>query len=215
MTTWTILTGSKSTDGSLRQHVNHSSLPVERIIAEAEALIAQRLRVIGMLQLKEDSGVLGASTIDVSADRYLSPKTFRWYGGHDQQVTFRQLEMFEIAKAYDDSSPPVLQSGTPTDYTHDRSTIYLNVKCDAVHYYRHWYYQKPEPLSASNLTNLLTDTYPHLLLAACLHRAFKWRKDNSRAAAEFQEMVAYIDTAHLDSDMAFETAEYNMYWNQS
>jgi len=214
MTTWTILTGSKTTEGSIKNWINHADVPASTIVGEAEALIFQRLRVLSMMTLLESTLASGASTIDISTLGYLSPKSFFFYGDHRQQVTFRQHEMFEISRVYDDSTPPVLEEGTPTDYTHNRSTIYFNLKVNETHYYRHWYYARPTALSGSNETNILTDDYPHILTAACLHRAFKWRKDDARAATELKELMGYIDVALVDSDMAFETAEYNPYWHQ-
>ncbi|MCP5014630.1 MAG: hypothetical protein GY938_05025 [Ketobacter sp.] len=212
--TWTVLTSDKDTEGSIKNWVNHASVPSTTIVTQAEALIFQRLRVLKMLALLEGTLAADATDYDISSLNYLSPKSFYFYGDNAGQVTFRNLEMFEISRVYNDDTPPTLEEGTPSDYTHDRSTIYFNMKADAIHYFRHWYYAKPVALSGSNETNLLTDEYPHLLLAACLARAYKHRKDEARAKGNLEEMIAYIDQAMVESDMALETSEYNMYWNQ-
>ena len=43
--TWTVLTGSKDTEGSIANWVNRSDLPTTNILLEAEAWIYQHLRI--------------------------------------------------------------------------------------------------------------------------------------------------------------------------
>jgi len=211
--TWTSLTGAKTVTGSIKSWVNHSSIPVEEIVPEAEALIFQRLRSIKMQKLSSGTLASGDSSIDISALRFLSPRMLKFYGTHSYAPTFYQLELFEEQRLYDaTTAPPTLLEGSPTSFTHDRSTIYFNVKANETHYYRLWYYERPEPLSDSNDTNLLTDDYPHILRQACMSLAFEYRKDEGRSDKALQKMAAYIDQAMVESDMAFEGSEYQLYW---
>lgn len=209
---WWTLTANKGTEGSIKNWVNHSVVPVETVITEAEALIFQRLRVISMLTLLEGSLSDGDQTIDISALRFLQPRSFYLTGDYQQKVTLRQQEVFELALAWDTDG--TLAEGTPTDYMHNRSTIYLNREADATIPYRIWYYAKPVPLSESNVTNLLTTDYPHILREACLAVAYQFRKDSTRRGEALQALAAYIEMAQVDSDMANETAKYEMYWNE-
>lgn len=211
--TWTSLTADKDTEGSIKQWVNHARVPSETIVTEAEGLIFQSLRVLKMNVLATGSVLKDATSLDISGLRFLSPKIFRWYGERDGKVTFRKREMFEITLAFDDQATPELITGTPSDATHNRQTIFFNKKLDEDLRYRMWYYQKPLPLSASNDSNFLVEDYPHIMRSACLARAFAFRKDTMREDKELKKMIAFIEQAQIDSDMADETAEFNMYWN--
>jgi len=208
------LTAEKNTvedEGSIRDWVNHAQLPVDAIIEDAQNIIMRDLRVIEMRTLQTGTLAEGESEIDISDWRFLQPLSFRFVGTRTQAVTHRLQEIFEMSLTFDDSDPPQLNEGTPTDYMHDRSKIYLNYQADEDLTYRIWHYQKPEALSDDNPTNLLTTDYPHIMRQACIAMAYDYRKDAAKRDAALQLLSVFVERALVDTDMAAATAEYNMY----
>ena len=68
-------------------------------------------------------------------------------------------------------------------------------------------YMAPLALSNANKTSFLTTRYPHVLRAACLARAYSYRNNDERAAAELQNLAAFIAKTNMESDFSYRGLE--------
>lgn len=177
------LTGSKSTEGSIKYLANHELVPATNVLLEAQAYIYQRLRVQDMIVTAEVSGSLGDSYI-AKPTRFLAPVWLRLDGDTREldYVHEGQLERFR-----DDAGN--LYEGRPRQYALINDRLEFDVASDDDFAGDICYYQQPAALSVSNTTNFLTDRFPSLLIDTCM--AFAWKARNR----------ADMYTAALNGDM--------------
>lgn len=208
------LTGTKDTDGSIKQWVNDSTVPSAVVVAQAEDLIYRRLRVRQMATLATgtiatDDYRLALATV---APRYLGLISFRRTGTTAGRIHYLNEAHFEERYATD--SDGAIYAGIPTECCIDGTYINFNVKADADYPYRLRYYARPARLADDNDTNFLTDDFSDLLLAACLYRAYDFKKDFGARDTQLQIAMAAIDAANVLTDIENQEIEYSLHWNQ-
>lgn len=62
------------------------------------------------------------------------------------------------------------------------------------------YYQSLPLLSSSNLTNFITNRYPHLMRTACVTSAADFMKDDNEYQKGYQRLVALVERTAMDND---------------
>ena len=191
------LIADKATAGSIRSWINHSLLDVVQIIEEAEALLAQTLRVREMRASTLLALAAGESTKALPAG-FLDPISLR---DVTNQITLRLRAEADLEdlRRYDNA---VLAGGTPGTYAIFDEALQFELQYDAAASLRLVYFKKWTPLSVSN-TNFLTDRYPHLLRTACLAQAHAFRNNDTRAQLELQKLASLVQRTNAESDLSY------------
>jgi len=192
---YTTLVGDKTTEGSIKNWVNRSDIPVTNILIEAEAEIYQWLRV---REMKSDA----AFQFDISTSSEALPSDFL------DPIKYVPYEWSYPLPYYDEESALVardssgnLFDGTPSLWYIIDDTAYVDVTASANFGGRLMYYKLPAALSISNETNFLTTRYPSLLRHACMMKAYDHMKDTNRSAEYRANMMTAIQTANATNEM--------------
>jgi len=194
--TYTILTGTKATEGSIKWWGNHSLIPSDQVLTEAQAWIYSRLRVREMRATETVTISASASTFTLPT-RYLEPVKLLPNGWSDPIEYIHE----NLLQRYRDADG-ALETGDPTEWTvlDEVGTLDSQIGTTALTC-KMTYYQKPAALASStNETNWLTDRYPTLLRHVCTYLAYEHRK---RRDASEQLILALkdIDDANVEDDM--------------
>jgi hypothetical protein len=191
------LIADKATAGSIRSWINHSLLDVVQIVEEAEALLAQTLRVREMRASTVLALAAGDSFEPLPAG-FLDPIALR---DVTNQVTLRQRTEsdLESLRRYDNA---VLAAGTPANYAIFDEALQFETQYEAAASLRLVYFRRWPPLAAAN-TNFLTDRYPHLLRTACLAQAHAFRNNDTRAQLELTKLASLIQRTNAESDLSY------------
>ena len=192
--TFTVLTGTKTTAGSLANWVNRSDLPTSIIVAEAEAMIYETLRVREMTA--REALTFGASTQTAALPTgFLDPISYRPYEW-GAPLPF----VFEDALEEARDSAGTLQTGAPSKWTIIGETAYVDVLPSAAFSGILLYYKTPTALSGSNETNFLTNRYPSLLRYACMAKAYEHMQDG-RAAEYIAAAMGAVASANTTNEL--------------
>ena len=195
--TYTTLVGAKTTDGSIRQWVNDSTIPAESILTEAEAWIYERLRVREMIAVASPFTFAVDTASAALPSDFLDPiqlLPFGWGGAELLYVHERLLN----ASRDDDGN---LFSGTPSRWTIIGTDAHVDCLCDSDFSGALMYYACPAALSADNATNFLTLRYPTLLRTVCTAFAFSFKKDDARKQIELALAEKALGDAMRTNDL--------------
>lgn len=210
---YTILTGTKDTEGSIKYWVRHTEVPSAYILARAQSAIYQKLRVREMMKRTEGTIAEDATTLAMPSDM-LSPIWLGRRGENQGKIQILDPEHFEsrVGENPDDSNN--VYPGTPTFATFDKDYFYFDAKADQAYPYRLWYMHKPALLAEStNETNFLTTRYDNILEAMCKHYAWAHRNEDGKSADELEKAMAYIAVANEEFDMFLQSIRTEMYWS--
>lgn len=193
---YTTLTAAKTTDGSIKNWVNRSDIPVTTIITEAEAFIYERLRV-------REMQVYDTFTFDATAaskalpDGFLDPIEFRPFGWGDALSYYHEQKLEQL---YNDDG--TLESGTPSRWSIIGETAYVDVAPSEAFSGKLLYYATPTALSDSNTTNFLTRRYPTLLRMVLMGMTYQHMKDGQRAQEYLGNAVQTIESANATNELS-------------
>lgn len=208
---YTILTGSKDTAGSIKYFVRHTEVPSDYVLERAQDAIYQKLRVREMLNRTSGTIAEDDTTITLPTD-ILDPVALLRTGSYKGKIILLDQEHFESRVGEDENGD--IYPGTPTQATYDATTLYLDAKADQAYPYRLWYMKKPAYLSGSNETNFLTTRYGNILEAMCKHYAYAHRDNEGQAATELEKAMAYINEANVEYDMFRQSIQTEIYWSR-
>jgi hypothetical protein len=203
---FTILTGAKSVDGSIKNWINNSRVPAAVVLAEAEAWIYRRLRIREMLYTWIGVMVVSQEYVTLPSD-YLQGRTLWITGTEKAEVRRRQLEDVEQARAYDGST---LVTGKPRMFYADATTAQFEYAADQAYPFRARYYRQLPALSASNTTNVLTSKFPTLLRFACMASANSFMKDDEEKTYWEAKAAAEIAEIKIESDLEMQGLDARM-----
>lgn len=190
------LIADKDTAGSIKSWVNHALLDVVTIVEEAEALVAQTLRVREMRASTTLAMSIGDSTKALPTG-FQDPLSLRDIT-NEITLDLRDPKTIEEMRGYDSA---VLSTGTPENYAIFDEALQFDYSYDAAATLRLVYFKKWTALASTN-TNFLTDRYPHLLRTACLAQAFSFRDNDARQQIELAKLAAYISKTNAESDLS-------------
>jgi len=210
--TYTILTGDKDTEGSIKYFVRHSIVPSDQILTSAQSLIYSMLRVREMKVLDTGTISTGVSELTLPTD-FMEPVSF-WLGGDNKlEIDIFDEQHFEERVGRDSSDVPY--AGTPTECTMDRTKAYFNATTDADYLYRLWYIATPAALSGANETNFLTTRYPHILEAMVKYYAYQHRQMANEATTWLGIANAGIEKANGEYDLFRQAIRHEIHWGRS
>jgi len=206
--TYSILTGSRSTDGSIKNWINSAVIPATAILEEAEAEIYNRLRVREMLTLVE--GTLNTDGFRIAVpDGYRAAYSLRFVGS--KKATLTKRELYDLEENYQYNADSTRASGKPQDYAADANYIWFDKVANEAYSYELRYYQALDALAeATNESNFLTDRYPYILRAACLAKGFEWLRNTSQESKYLSLMEKRIFEANSESDYEMIGADLQM-----
>lgn len=193
--TYTQLTGTKDTEGSIRNWVNRADIPATTILNEAEALIYEHLRSREMMTDAVFQFDIATSSEALPAD-FLDGLQFLPYEWGEPLLFVHE----QLARVPRDADGAVLE-GTPSAWYILGETAYVNAKCVDNFAGRLMYYAQPAELSSGNPTNFLTRRYPALVRFACMQRAFEHMKDTNRATEYLKLMIGSAGSASVSNEL--------------
>ena len=208
---WTTLTGSVSTAGSIKYAINYDRIDAEGILEEAQAWIYQRLRVRQMTATANVSISSAASTASFPTG-YLDP-IHLGIPGYINTIRLKDPEWFRAHMGWDESA--VLPEGPPSYWCDFDTTIQFNTKADQAYTAKMVFFKKPDLLSGSNLTNWLTDRYPSLLRRVCLMFAAEARKEFEMMNNAEIKALQSIEEIKVESDLAMRGVELDFHWEEN
>jgi len=202
MSTYTVLTGAKTTEGSIKEWLNHSGAPSATLLTEAQSWIYQRLRVRQMITTATGTLAADADTITLPTG-YKGSVLFMFTGSSSvskAHVTKKTIDFVVSNFNYDGSGNRT--TGRPQYWAADASNIQFEVKADQGYPYLFMYYKALAALAATtNETNFLTDDYPTLLRATVLYKGYEWTKNEREKVYWLGIATSEIGKANEDSDL--------------
>lgn len=208
MTTYTILTGAKTVDGSIRSWVNDSTVPATNVLTMAEDWIYTRLRVGHMLQRQSGSISSGATSSTVPSD-YLATEVYRVTTPDARELESVEPERLEELIVYDTSGNR--EPGPPCRFARIGTSFEFDYQADKAYTTSHLYYAYPDRLSGSNETNFLTDRYSPVLYWACQGFAYDFKKDVEKSERAFARAEVEIARCNADWDRERQESEGGIY----
>lgn len=287
--TWTSLVAPKGTAGSIMNWVNYSKLDAETVVAEAQSLLFQILRVREMRTTWLFGLEEGESSIDLPA-RFLDPigrirdltngrpiahvietdvlggRVYEPLSGDFGAAPFTTVidtstvaaalvghgltqgstitiagasavggltlnGTFPVSSITDDdnlvfdtgetATSSASGGGSGASYTANRLvdgwpswwSIYDEQVCfdtalDTATQFHLLYYRSPLPLSATNLSNWLTDRYPMLMRTACMAAAASFMKDDGEYNKQLAALQALVTATATENDLSYRGAEF-------
>ena len=200
---FTSLTADKNTSGSIRRWVNHSEVDSDAILEDAQALVFQTLRVREMRSEFTPLTLSAGDAFKALPAGFLDPIAL-YDLTNSVKLALRGEEWLGDKRTYENGA---LVSGTPRNYAIFSEALQFDRAYDAAAMLRLIGFRAPGVLSLANPANFLTTRYPHILRAACLARAFSYRNSDERAAAELQNLVAFIAKTNIESDLSYRGLE--------
>lgn len=193
--TYTILTGAQSVSGSIRNWAVKGDIPVEQILAEAQAKIWNGIRLQQMIT--ESTVMLAVGDDHFDAPTNLVSPLELWLDLYGEIPYIHEAGRKRFRE--EDSE---LYEGIPTRFTWAGDELQFDVKCDQVLSARFTYYASLPALSGANETNILTDRFPTLLRRACLAYAYEHMKQIDAHLTQMKLVEAAIEEANSVSDRA-------------
>lgn len=193
---YTTLIDGKSTDGSIKNWVNRSDIPVATILTEAEAFVYERLRVREMQAYATFTFAAGASS-EALPDGFLDPIEFRPNGWGYELPFYHEQKLEQLT---DDAG--TVQDGTPSRWSIIGETAYIDTAPTEPFAGKLLYYGTPAALSEANPTNFLTRRYPTLLRMALLGMAYQHMKDTQRSQEYLGNAVQAIESANATNELS-------------
>lgn len=196
--TYTVLTGLKTTAGSIKSVLNydHSAFDADGVMVDAQNWIYQRLRVTEMRATANLSVISGTETVALPTDFLDSYGVIR--------NTLRMIKIrlineddLEETRSYDAA---VLRTGKPSWFGIYNGVINFDCKPDESFTGRFPYYKKPAMLAGST-TNFLTDKYSHILRPVTTAFGAVFMKDTKMYAQELQRASGFIDDANAQDEL--------------
>ena len=210
MTSYTVLTGTKATLGSIMNLVNDDRFSAVIVLNQAQQWIWERLRIREMLT--EASGSLSTTLCTVALPtRFKAPYHFQVIGnasnlGNQGELIFKTLAQLRNMYVWDSAGNRVVSS--PRFYSIDASFVQFDVKPDQAYPYNFEHYAELAVLAAgTNETNILTTKYLNLLYNVCAAKAYELLRRADERQYHLQLAAAEVIEANRDSDMSMETQD--------
>lgn len=196
---FTTLTADKTTAGSIKRWVNYAELDVEQVLEEAQALIYQTLRVREMKSDFTDLTLAAGEYYKALPDGWLDPIALQ---DKTNNVPFGLTleENIEANRFYESGS---LIRGMPQWYGIYGEKFQFELAAESETIIGVVGYKKPALLAGGNLTNFLTNRYPHLLRTACLVQAADFMSNDAKYQRHLSMLSALIEKTNAESDLSY------------
>jgi hypothetical protein len=101
-----------------------------------------------------------------------------------------------------------LVAGSPSQWSIWDEKFAFDTALDVATTYKQIYYRAPLPLSATNLSNFLTDRYPMLMRKACMAAAADFMKDDTEYQKQVSALNNLIQSTAAGDDLIYRGAEF-------
>ena len=101
-----------------------------------------------------------------------------------------------------------LVAAMPTRWGILNTKLQLDCAMESASQFKLLYYRSPKPLSATNLTNWLTDRYPKLLRVACMAASADYMKDDAEYQKHLSALTALVGPTAAENDLQYRGAEF-------
>ena len=208
--TYTILTGLKSVDGSIKARLNHSDVPSSDVLADAEAWINTRLRIEEMVSRSGEVLGIGVDKIAVPTG-FLDPVSLHLVdaAGNNLGRIKHRAKYEVIDDRNEDASGDATSVAGPVTYAVVGKQFLFDAAADVAYTVRVTFYAKPTALSGSNATNIYTDDFRTLLRHAYLIFGYEWRKDDVRMREQLAFAMSELNALHVADDLNTRGSSYN------
>lgn len=189
--TYTQLIAARGTEGSIKNWVNRTDIPVEDVLLDAQMELFTRLRVREMRAAATVTGTLASRTAALPTG-YLDSISFK--DRYFCNLTLMDMDAL-INRRANNAAGTAIQ-GEPTAYSVFDELIQFDCALNAALSYSMLYFKSPTLLSASNTTNWLTTRYPHLLRFALRKHAEIYAKNweaSDRAEKDLEGAMIRIE----------------------
>lgn len=181
---WNTLTGAKATAYSIANLLNNSTITTgslgvaDAIQQEAFDMIWRRLRHWRMIPAPVTGTLtIGNDFLTPPADM-LEPYFLCVTGTNFQEIVQKTPNDIISSWQFDSSGNRVQQQ--PMVYYFDQAALRFDSPADQAYPYALVYYQQPAELSATNLTNFVTQFCARLLKAAIMVAGVEWAKESGQ-----------------------------------
>lgn len=202
---FSVLTGSKTTAGSIKSSVNYSKIESEVVLEEAQSLLYSTLRVREMKTLWQPAVIVG-DYYKALPTGFLDP-IGKLRDNFFYTYTQRTEDRLLASRLYDEDGN--IQSGQPAFWAIFDERVNFDIKFDTAKTLSMLYFKSPTVLSGSNETNFVTVRYPHLLRQACIVRAHAFMKSWTAYNAELALLGPMIERANVEADLTYVGADYD------
>lgn len=197
--TYSVLTASKSTAGSLKSWVNRDTIDPDTILTETQALIYQTLRHWKMKSDQTATMTVGQDYIDLPDD-FIDMRDLRITGIYASRLRKADERFVQDRYCYDGTGMRVNQ--IPQHYYLSGLAAVLDNPPDIAYSTLISYWARPAALALSNETNFLTTDLPRLLRTGCMLIACEFEKevgqgqfDRSYWQGQFDKLMAEAQIA--------------------
>lgn len=197
--TWTSLTGTKTTAGSIKSWVNYDRIDPGEVLYEAEAMIYGMLRVREMRVSTTLSLSLNDLTKALPA-RFLDPWACRIPAKQMDLVQFHEETL--VQRRVWDSTASNYTTGIPCNYAIFDEALNFDVRASEALTVFLGYYESKAPLAADNTTNFLTNRYPTILRAACCAMAADFMDDDGAYTRYTNRLASLVGVAMSENELS-------------
>ena len=101
-----------------------------------------------------------------------------------------------------------LIAASPTRWGIFDEKLKLDCAMDTASQFKMLYYRSPKPLSATNLSNWLTNRYPKLLRVACMAASADYMKDTEEYNKHLSALTMLVQSTAAENDLQYRGAEF-------
>jgi hypothetical protein len=201
------LVGDKNTAGSIARWVNYSKLDADVVLAEAQAILVQALRVREMRTLDTSTAAAPGDYSKPLPANFLDPIFLRDAGNNRYDL---RVPADLLGKRQIDAGTGLPVQGQPLYWSVFDEALQFECAFSQARSLQLLCFKAPAPLSGANQTNFLTSRYPHLLRKACVLQAYDFMRNETeyaKAKADLEETIALVNA---EADLVFRAASYDV-----
>lgn len=192
------LTGAKTSAGSIKRWINDTSLDIDAILEEAQALIYGLLRVREMRSEIVLNAVSGDLSIALPTG-FLDPMALK---DLTNLIDFDLNTPSEIHGLRVYESLTVI-SAIPMRYAIWEEALQFECRYDSNATLSMLYFKTPTALSLGNPTNFLTARYPHLVRTACVAAGQDFLNHDAEYDRQMKKLAGLIETINSKDDFSY------------
>jgi len=204
--TYASLVADKNTAGSIKYWINYSRIDSDTVLAEAQALIFQRLRVREMRTLDTSITVVATDYRKALPANFLEVRLLR---SAPDNLEYKLRSAADVMARRQFNTDGTLIDGPPQYFAIFDEMLQFEARFTTSQTLQLLCFKSPAPLSSGNPSNFLTNRFPHLLRPACLAEAADFMRNDAEYAKQMQRLEALIEATNAESDMTDSAATYD------
>lgn len=201
------LSGSKTTEGSIKRWMNYALLDVDQIIEEAQALIFQTLRVREMRTQFANLTLSVGESYEALPTGFLDPIHLKDIT-NNIDLDLRDETELQRMRIYDDGD--LATASAAYNYAIFDEKLQFEIKYDTAATLVMIGYKAPTFVSSTNSSNFLCTRYPHLMRVACMAQAADFMNNAEREQKYLTKLAALIQQTNSESDMTYRGVALNI-----